>query len=248
MRITEKIELIKKLTEVLNSKYDKNDLKVFFNYFQLRIQWDGWGNNEDDYEIDIKSTLSNADEDILIQISSELETGSEFIIKELPKNWKNSQNLLKVFISHLSKHKIIAKQLKEALQPYHIDCFVAHEDIYPSLEWQDEILKALQAMDAFISIHCEDFQNSIWCQQEVGAAMARNMKIIPIKFDGKEDPAGFISKIQGLSRAGKNRYTLAKEIVEIIKKDEKTRSNYENICLKNQPDSDFDIVDEEIPF
>lgn len=248
MRITEKIELIKKLTDVLNKRYDKNDLIIFFNHYNLDIKWHGWGNNEEDYEVDTKVTLSGAKEDILIQISSELETGGEYIVKTLPKNWENSQNLLKVFISHLTKYKDIATQLKEALRPYHIDCFVAHEDIFPSLEWQDEISKALLSMDVFISIHCENFQNSVWCQQEVGAAIARNIKIIPIKFDGKEDPVGFISRIQGLSRGGKDRYGLAKEIVEIIKEDEKTKSNYENICLKNQPDSDFNIENEEIPF
>lgn len=249
MRITEKIELIKKLTETLRSNYDQDDLKIFFEYYNLKIKWIGWGNDQENYEIDIKNTLSNATEDILIAISNELETGSEYIIKALPKNWETSQNHLKVFISHLSEHKDKATQLKEALSPYYIDCFVAHEDIFPSLEWQSEIEKALQTMDVFISIHCQNFKDSVWCQQEIGAAMSRNVKIIPIKFDGKEDPVGFINRIQGLSRIGKDRYTLAKEIVEIIKEDEKTKDLYTNICIKNEPTplDDF-VAEDEIPF
>lgn len=249
MRITEKIELIKKLTDTLENNYDENDLKIFFEHYNLKIVWVGWGNYEENYEIDIKNTLAKATEDILIEISSELEIGSEYIIKALPRNWENSQNRLKVFISHLSEYKDKATQLKEALSPYYIDCFVAHEDIFPSLEWQNEIEKALQTMDVFISIHCLKFKNSEWCQQEVGAAMARNVKIIPIKFDGKEDPVGFISRIQGLSRFGKDRYALAKEIVDIIKEDEKTKELYSSICLKNEstPLDDF-IAEDEIPF
>ena len=84
MRITEKIELIKKLTETLRSNYDQDDLKIFFEYYNLKIEWIGWGNDQENYEIDIKNTLSNATEDILIAISNELETGSEYIIKALP--------------------------------------------------------------------------------------------------------------------------------------------------------------------
>lgn len=251
MRITEKIELIKKLAETLKNKntYDKDDLKVFFDYYNLKIEWIGWGNDEENYEIDIKNTLAKASENTLIEISEELETGSEYIIKELPKNWETSQNYLKVFISHLSVHKDKAKQLKEALSPYYIDCFVAHEDIFPSLEWQMEITKALQTMDVFISIHCQNFKESIWCQQEIGADIARNVKIIPIKFDGKEDPEGFISRIQGLSRIGKDRYMLAKEIVNIIKEDKKIKDLYSAICIKNEPaHSNNIILEEEIPF
>ncbi len=140
--------------------------------------------------------------------------------------------------------KKLQKKLKEALKPYYIDCFVAHEDIYPSSEWQIEIYKALQTMDAFISIHLEGFNDSIWCQQEIGAAIIRDIKIIPVKFDGKEDPKGFIGKIQGLTRLGKDRNDLAKEIVSIIKQDPKTKDLYCNICKINEP---F-IAGEEIPF
>lgn len=247
MKITKKIELIRNLSNALRNRYDDKDLEMFFQHYKLNVTWVDLGNYE--YEIDVKSTLSGGSDDILIEISSELETGGEYIVNALPKNWESSHNLFKVFISHLSEHKDKATRLKEALRPYYMDCFVAHEDIYPSLEWQEEILKALLSMDVFISIHCENFRNSIWCQQEIGAAMARRIKIIPVKFDGKENPEGFISRIQGLSRASKDRHVLAKEIVEIIKEDEKTAKKYEGVCLKNES-KDFNgkINDEEIPF
>ena len=114
----------------------------------------------------------------------------------------------------------------------------------PTLEWQVEIIKALNTMDVFISLHCENFKNSVWCQQEIGIAYAKNIKIIPIKFDGKEDPCGFISKIQGLHRRKKDRNALAKEIVAIIKESSMTKEVYANICSQNTP-----LIDEtEIPF
>ena len=186
MRITEKIKLINNLTDVMKERYDNQDLEIFFGYYQLDIEWYGWGNNKEDYNVDIKQTLAKAPDEILINISSELETGSEYIIKEYPKIWEKSNNSFKIFISHLTSNKKIAEALKEALKPYYIECFVAHEDITPTLEWQDEIFKALNTMDAFISLHCDNFKQSVWCQQEIGIAVAKQVKIIPIKFDGKE--------------------------------------------------------------
>lgn len=244
MRITEKIDLIKDLDNALKTRYDEIDIEMFFNHYKLDIDWDCWGNSRDERSINIKQTLCNADDRTLIDISNELSIGSQYIIKSMPKNWEKSTDTFKIFISHLSSQKDNAKKLKEALKPYYIDCFVAHEDIYPSLEWQAEIQKALQCMDAFISMHLEGFNNSIWCQQEIGAAIIRNVKIIPIKFDGKEDPMGFISKIQGLTRTRKDRNDLAKEIVSIIKQDPKTKDLYSNICDINEP---F-VAEEEIPF
>lgn len=244
MRITEKIKLINKLSDVMKERYDNQDLEIFFEYYKLDIEWYGWGNNKEDYDIDIKQTLAKAQDELLINISSELETGNEYIIKDYPKIWENSNNSFKIFISHLTSNKEIAEALKQALKPYYVECFVAHEDITPTLEWQDEIFKALNTMDAFISLHCDNFKQSVWCQQEIGVALAKQVKIIPIKFDGKEDPCGFISKIQGLPRRKRDMNGLAKEIISILKESIETKDRYTEICSKNAPLID----DSDIPF
>ena len=85
MRITEKIKLINKLSDVMKERYDNQDLEIFFEYYKLDIEWYGWGNNKEDYDIDIKQTLAKAQDELLINISSELETGNEYIIKEKNK-------------------------------------------------------------------------------------------------------------------------------------------------------------------
>lgn len=247
MRVIEKIELINKISKTIQEKYDETDTRIFFNHFGINIQYFPQEFPDDSYSIDVKSTLAYVSDDTLIDISMELNVGSEYIEKTYPKNWENMQNKLKVFISHLSEKKDIAKKIKEALKPYNIECFVAHEDITPSLEWQQEITKALNTMDVFISLHCKNFCTSEWCQQEIGFAIARNVKIIPIKFDDEENPVGFISKIQGLSRSKKDRFMLAKDIVNIIENDETTKDLYKQICIKNNPMLDDDIPDD-IPF
>ena len=79
-------------------------------------------------------------------------------------------------------------RLKTCLSAYAMDGFVAHQDIHPTLEWQVEIERALRNMDAFIAIHTKGFSGSIWTQQEIGFAVARDVKIISLKMG--EDPTG----------------------------------------------------------
>ena len=106
-----------------------------------------------------------------------------------------------------------------------MSAFVAHEDIEPTLEWQVQIERALHSMELFISIHTPKFNESIWTQQEVGFAVGRGVKIIALRMG--EDPAGFISKHQALSRGVKKAEEIAREIDGLLRKDERIRSRYE---------------------
>lgn len=141
--------------------------------------------------------------------------------KELATFWK--QGYLKLFISHLAKHKEKASTLQKELMLYGISGFVAHVDIEPSKEWQGEIEKALHTMDALTAILMDGFKESHWCDQEVGFAVGKNVLIIPIK---KElDPYGFIGKYQAIQGNNTTVKEVAKAIFNTIIKNPKTRSN-----------------------
>lgn len=240
MRITKKLELITKIADTINDKYDETEKEIFFEAFKAELVWEQ--DYQHEYFLHTKKTLSKLKEITIKEIAEELDISvSEHIIQKPPKNWENSDNI-KAFISHISKEKNLAKRLRDELKHYDIDSFVAHEDIKPSEEWQIEINKALQTMDFFISMHTEGFADSYWCQQEVGFAVARGIKIIPIKFDNKHDPVGFIAKIQALLRGDKTAQIVAKEIIEILKNDEKTKHFY------NEIKDVEDFEEEEIPF
>lgn len=103
----------------------------------------------------------------------------------------------RVFLSHKSEVKVETAELKKALQPFGVACFVAHEDIYPTKEWQSEIESALTTMDAFVALLTKGFHDSLWTDQEVGYALGRGVSVIALKL-GK-DPYGFIGKFQALS-------------------------------------------------
>lgn len=223
MKVIKRMELIEDVACILQSKFTFKDIDIFLAEFGFN---DGGSHNSyNSKRIYVKDKLSKANIKDLVKIAEELDIRVPNSIKIPPKNWENS-NTAKAFISHVSKDKKIAKKLRDVLICYNIEAFVAHEDIKPSEEWQTEIINALSTSDFFISIHTNGFKASTWCQQEIGYAISRQIKVIPIKFD--EDPSGFIGRVQALIRGKKSAEEVVKEILEIIKIDHLTRDIYES--------------------
>jgi len=101
-----------------------------------------------------------------------------------------------LFISHCSSIRSDATALQVALAWFGITGFVAHIDIEPSREWQEEIELALETMDALAAMLTKDYSQSSWCDQEVGVALGRGCLVVPIKID--LDLYGFIGRTQAV--------------------------------------------------
>lgn len=138
----------------------------------------------------------------------------------------------RVFLSHKTEVKKETAILKDGLRLFGITCFVAHEDIYPTKAWQDEIENALASMDGFVALMTDNFHDSDWTDQEVGYAVARGVPIIAVRL-GK-NPYGFIGKFQALTST----WTAAdKDIVKILIKNDQILSAYIQ-ALRNCPSWD----------
>lgn len=106
-------------------------------------------------------------------------------------------NALRLFLSHRDKYKSNARELAEALEPYGVSVFVAHDTIKPMKEWQKEILNGLKTMEVMLVLLTDDFHESYWTNQEIGFALAKGTPIICVKV-GTTDPKGFIGSRQAL--------------------------------------------------
>jgi hypothetical protein len=91
----------------------------------------------------------------------------------------------------------VAHSLADALEPYGVSSFVAHDAIKPMKEWQEEILKGMITMEVMLVLLTDEFHDSEWTNQEVGFALGRGIPIICVK-TGRTDPKGFIGKHQAL--------------------------------------------------
>jgi hypothetical protein len=103
---------------------------------------------------------------------------------------------IRLFFSHTSAHRALIGEIATALEYWPFACFVAHEEIEPSLAWQEVIESALATCDALVAFFTADFRESAWCDQEVGWALGRGLVTIPVGL--YIDPHGFAGSIQAV--------------------------------------------------
>jgi hypothetical protein len=103
---------------------------------------------------------------------------------------------IRLFFSHTSGHRQLVGEIAEALEHRPFTCFVAHDEIEPSLAWQAVIESALGTCDALVAFVTSDFRESAWCDQEVGWALGRGLVTIPVNLSA--DPHGFAGAIQAV--------------------------------------------------
>ncbi len=139
----------------------------------------------------------------------------ERLSEEYERLW--NPRYMRLFISHRDTVKKQVHELASQLSNHGISSFVAHDAIEPDEDWQGEIEKALQTMDAMLVFITDDFFESAWTNQEIGYALAREIPIISIKM-GKQDPVGFIRNRQAIRGDINNVASNAIEIKRILKK------------------------------
>jgi len=128
----------------------------------------------------------------------------------------------RLFISHSAKQADEVGALKDALRPYGITGFVAHDDIRPTELWRDVIESALRTCDAMVAYVTPEFRTSEWTDQEVGVCLARAVLIIPIRRG--ETPYGFMGKYQAISGGTKGAERLAADVHAVIESNVLTAS------------------------
>jgi hypothetical protein len=113
----------------------------------------------------------------------------------------------------------VANQIKEYFErsshPHYFSVFMAHEDISPSDDFQQTILKELNQTELFLLLCSEKSLISEYCNQEIGFAIAKTIPIF-IVLDNCKPPA-FLSNYQGVELKG-NVYSSCKKIIKKIQK------------------------------
>jgi len=143
---------------------------------------------------------------------------------------------VRVFLSHKAEYKEETSKLKEWLGRCGIACFVAHEDIQPTQDWQREIEYALRSMDAVVALLTEGFHQSNWTDQELGIALGRGVPVVAVCLD--IPPYGFVGKHQGLRGCSWNKIPdMAARIYEVLHKRLPDKSRLFDAALAAYADS-----------
>lgn len=123
-------------------------------------------------------------------------------------NWKSGY--VRLFISHVAAHKTFVGEVADELAVVGVHGFVAHDSMEVSKPWQGQIEEALRSMQVFVAIVHPEFNNSAWCQQEVGWAFGRRVPKFAVRMGS--DPVGFIGSDQWHSGASADAQRVAKLI------------------------------------
>ncbi len=132
-----------------------------------------------------------------------------------------------VFISFSSQDEPLARFVQEHLMASGISVFVAPVSLKPGQQWSAEILKALRSSTWVIFLASRGACASPWVQQELGAAIGMQKRLVPIVWDmPPEELPGWAAHHQAINMAGSSsiddlRLQLA-EIARRIKSDQQT--------------------------
>lgn len=230
MNKLERIEIIDIIGRELQNRMTFSEIDSYMNSYNIETKGFVKGNSKWVY---VKDILPYTNDNIILQIASELKINHP-TLSEVENNlietnfWKPGH--FKLFISHLSTFKEKTSLLKNDLEKYGISAFVAHEDIEPTKQWQNEIEKGLFTMDALCAILMPGFKESNWTDQEIGVAIGRKLLVIPIRKG--LDPYGFIGKYQGYQSHNKKIHEVGESIFQIISKNPKTKNKYLSIICE----------------
>jgi nucleoside 2-deoxyribosyltransferase len=168
----------------------------------------------------VLNSLRDAPENSLLELATHV--GFSPDIKPIridPPFWR--AGMFRLFITHLAAHKLVAASLQTSLHEFGISSFVAHNDIEPSKEWQNEIETALSTCEALIALLHPEFHKSNWTDQEIGYAMGRGVPVYAVRFG--QDPYGFIGRFQAFNGANKSEAAIANEVFETLRKGKQTQ-------------------------
>ncbi|MCH7905473.1 MAG: toll/interleukin-1 receptor domain-containing protein [Armatimonadetes bacterium] len=140
-------------------------------------------------------------------------------VSDADRIWK--PGWFRLFVSHESGIKAQVAEFKTVLAKRHIDAFIAHEDIEPTLEWQEEISLSLASCHAVVAVISPAFHSSFWCQQEVGWGLGRGVLVLPIKLPN--DPKGFIASVQAINGGTSELLETREQLVDTLAINERTR-------------------------
>ncbi|MFD7311995.1 toll/interleukin-1 receptor domain-containing protein [Promicromonospora sp. NPDC059942] len=123
--------------------------------------------------------------------------------------WNDGQ--VRVFLSHSATEREFVAEVSNELAVVGVHGFVAHETMQIERPWQAQIEVALRTAEAFVGLVHPRFNESAWCQQELGWANGRGLPCFLVRFGA--NPDGFAASTQWPSGAKRSARQVAHEIL-----------------------------------
>lgn len=224
MKPGERVDLIREISERMNQdEWPMVDL--ILRQFNLPTA-DSWNGDKIYYIIHM---LDGASDESLKELAGYFGIGRARAQPEnSPDFWED--NYYRLFISHRSEDKTEVGALQKSLANCGISAFVAHVDITPSKEWLEQIELALRTCDGLLAYLTDKFNDSQWTDQEIGFALARGVRVIPLEKGLL--PYGFMGKYQALRPGKLDTLHVAVEVMKLVLNDPRTGPSFAELIIK----------------
>jgi hypothetical protein len=108
-----------------------------------------------------------------------------------------------IFISYSTSDERVARFLHQHLSGEGMQVFLASASLQPGQLWSQEILNALRSSSWVLFLASRAACASPWVQQELGAALVMQKKLVPIVWDiPPSELPGWVKQSQALNLAG----------------------------------------------
>jgi nucleoside 2-deoxyribosyltransferase len=220
---SQRIVLIKEISARLSTE-DWPLIDVTLKQFSL--PWsDEWQGTKETYVIHM---IGEASDQALIDLAQHVGFQFEEVATPRiePPFWR--KGMLRLFVTHLAVHRDFAAELQTVLLDFGISCFVAHNDIEPTQEWQTQIETALATCDVLVALLHPDFHTSNWTDQEIGFAMGRGVPAFAVRLG--QDPY-VIGRFQAFNGSNKSASVLARELFDAVRKNKQTQRRMSEVLV-----------------
>jgi hypothetical protein len=130
---------------------------------------------------------------------------------------------MEIFVSYSHKDKDLAGKIGKLLDRAGQTPFLAHDDIKPTEDWEEEIKKRLNTCSALVAVITPNFVGSAYANQEVGFTMGKGKAVIPLRLGESELP-GFVKSSQAIPDSETKLDDAIGAIVQTA--EEKAKANY----------------------
>jgi hypothetical protein len=211
----ERFQMIRQVTEQVqdDALWPTTSLEILLQQFGLESMdlSDSWSSRKaefarivgaatDETLVGIYATVLNIDEEHALSSAS---------VPDDHGLWNEGH--VRVFLSHTAREKEFVGEVSRELAVVGVHGFVAHETMKIERPWQSQIEIALRTAEAFVGLVHPPFNESAWCQQELGWAKGRGLPEFFIRIGA--NPQGFAGSTQWPSGYERTAKEVAYEIV-----------------------------------
>lgn len=140
---------------------------------------------------------------------------------------------LRIFLSHAREDIAVAQATAAALSNLGLTPFMAARHIRPAREWLPRLERELTASDALAAFLTPAFRTSAWADQEVGYALAKGKKVLPIQLELMSAPHGFIERYQAVQASNMTPHDIALSIFDWLLSYDDARQELKYLVISN---------------